>query len=45
VTSYESNCTCDDESTLVSVDMGYQNGGTVAMCSDCYDYMMSGDDE
>lgn len=29
-------CTCDDENTLVSVDMGYQDGGVVDMCNSCY---------
>lgn len=35
-------CTCDDESTLVSVDMGPQDGGVVDMCVGCYDAMQAG---
>ncbi|PJN31331.1 hypothetical protein CG717_16325 [Streptomyces sp. CB02613] len=32
-------CTCDDENTLVTVDMGPEDGGTVDMCVGCYDAM------
>ncbi|MEU8316683.1 MULTISPECIES: hypothetical protein [Actinomycetes] len=34
-----SPCTCDNENTLVTVDMGTENGGVVGMCVSCYDAM------
>ncbi|MFJ1782571.1 hypothetical protein ACIOKA_38330 [Streptomyces anulatus] len=37
-----SPCTCDDESTLVTVDMG-EGGGVVDMCVTCYDAMRNED--
>lgn len=38
-----SPCTCDDENTLVTVDMGTENGGVVDMCVSCYDAMRDED--
>ncbi|MFJ2882403.1 hypothetical protein ACIQGT_14205 [Streptomyces sp. NPDC093108] len=34
-------CTCDDETTLVTVDMGPEDGGVVDMCVGCYDAMQN----
>ncbi|MFF1650174.1 hypothetical protein [Streptomyces sp. NPDC058240] len=36
-------CTCDDENTLVTVDMGAEDGGVVDMCVGCYDAMQNED--
>ncbi|WP_327335911.1 hypothetical protein OG384_04555 [Streptomyces sp. NBC_01324] len=38
-----SPCTCGDEGTLVTVDMGPEDGGTVDMCVGCYDAMQAED--
>ncbi|THA29216.1 hypothetical protein E6R18_25255 [Streptomyces sp. A1277] len=38
-----SPCTCDDEGTLVSVDMGPEDGGVIDMCVGCYDTMQAKD--
>ncbi|MFB7845481.1 hypothetical protein ACFC34_00395 [Streptomyces sp. NPDC056053] len=39
----ETLCTCDDETTLVSVDMGPEDGGVIDMCASCYDAMQNED--
>lgn len=38
-------CTCDDENTLVTVDMSPEGGGAVDMCTSCYDAMQHEIDE